>query len=715
MSGSNDSSVLAKAISNSVNASFTKIEKVLSAYLDSSKSLSASVSNELLDCADSLFSSSSSILFSANTLLVSARHLVTTSGILAASANDIMSVSQGLGDLGAIRGKASANTKKTKTDDAASGSWFDAAKNAYKETKSFLDTARGVYKEAKGIKDAWQGKGKHKGDKPRGQRLLDWLLDRESPSGSQGISVGELAAKESGVQKVFVVNWPDNLGGNLNFEIDLDLARRKKGRARKGSKTRGSAYKGKSTNRKQNKPRSIPSHQKDKGTPLSKNKAKNYSSFNRSQNKPSIIDRAKSTATSSVPAKKTASNKGAKHAGSIGGAAKRTSNIPSVTNKTSNAGKVAKGPVVSAAAKGGGNGFLSGHWKKARGVVGKVGGGTLLKSFAKKIPGVSLLMGGIGAAQRAMKGDWLGALGEVASGVAGMVPGIGTAVSTVIDGGLVAHDMINDGTPKSPQAAQKTAKKTSVPTNPAGSIKPVGHLAQTGPASARAFNMIRSASKAAKGTVARTAAKDGGGLLSGLWQGLKSKAAGITSKAGGGTILKSLAKKVPGVSLVMGGIGAVQRATQGDWLGALGETASGVAGMVPGVGTAISTIIDGTLISRDLMAEKEKQASSGAKTRGRDITYQNEASQESSRIESKVRNPETTPNQYYSNTPGANSLAGGLQVSINQVVNLAAGATAEGLEATLTQGRDRLRQEVETIVRDMFHRQRRVSFGSVNA
>ena len=48
-----------------------------------------------------------------------------------------------------------------------------------------------------------------------------------------------------------------------------------------------------------------------------------------------------------------------------------------------------------------------------------------------------------------MKGDALGALGEVASGAASIIPGIGTAVSTAIDVGMIARD------------ASKAAKETA--------------------------------------------------------------------------------------------------------------------------------------------------------------------------------------------------------------------------------------------------------------
>lgn len=78
---------------------------------------------------------------------------------------------------------------------------------------------------------------------------------------------------------------------------------------------------------------------------------------------------------------------------------------------------------------------------------GKIAGGvgkTLGKSLLKKIPIVGLLAGlGFGAT-RLMEGDWKGALGEVASGAASLIPGVGTAASVAIDAGLAARDMSNE-------------------------------------------------------------------------------------------------------------------------------------------------------------------------------------------------------------------------------------------------------------------------------
>ena len=86
--------------------------------------------------------------------------------------------------------------------------------------------------------------------------------------------------------------------------------------------------------------------------------------------------------------------------------------------------------------------------------VAKVGAKAVGKSLLKKIPGVSILAGGAFATQRAMQGDWLGAGGELLSGVAGTIPGLGTAASVGIDAALAARDMgALGGTPETRAAA----------------------------------------------------------------------------------------------------------------------------------------------------------------------------------------------------------------------------------------------------------------------
>ena len=63
------------------------------------------------------------------------------------------------------------------------------------------------------------------------------------------------------------------------------------------------------------------------------------------------------------------------------------------------------------------------------------------KSILKKIPFVGLGMGIIFAADRLRKGDWGGALLEVASGAASTIPGVGTGVSLALDAALIAKDV----------------------------------------------------------------------------------------------------------------------------------------------------------------------------------------------------------------------------------------------------------------------------------
>lgn len=84
--------------------------------------------------------------------------------------------------------------------------------------------------------------------------------------------------------------------------------------------------------------------------------------------------------------------------------------------------------------------------KSAAGVVAKnaskVAGKSLLKSAVKKIPIIGALAGLGFAASRAMSGDWTGAALEAGSGIAGSLPGLGTAASVGMDAALAARDMM---------------------------------------------------------------------------------------------------------------------------------------------------------------------------------------------------------------------------------------------------------------------------------
>ena len=73
--------------------------------------------------------------------------------------------------------------------------------------------------------------------------------------------------------------------------------------------------------------------------------------------------------------------------------------------------------------------------------VAKVGAKALGKGLLKKIPFVGLGAGLLFAGQRLMKGDFKGAMLEAASGIAGTIPGVGTAVSIGLDATLAAKDM----------------------------------------------------------------------------------------------------------------------------------------------------------------------------------------------------------------------------------------------------------------------------------
>ena len=101
--------------------------------------------------------------------------------------------------------------------------------------------------------------------------------------------------------------------------------------------------------------------------------------------------------------------------------------------------------------------------KSGKGIFGSVGkkiakslGGAGAKSLLKKIPGISILAGAGFGLSRLLEGDFTGALGELASGVAGTVPGMGTVVSTAIDAGLAARDISKETEEVVPQEEMKS-------------------------------------------------------------------------------------------------------------------------------------------------------------------------------------------------------------------------------------------------------------------
>jgi hypothetical protein len=89
-----------------------------------------------------------------------------------------------------------------------------------------------------------------------------------------------------------------------------------------------------------------------------------------------------------------------------------------------------------------------------------------------------------------------------------------------------------------------------------------------------------------------------------------AKGAGAAGKAiatTGEAAAKITGKKIPVIGAVLGGVFAVQRAMEGDYLGAGGELLSGLASTIPGFGTAASLAIDGALLARDLEKESKSE------------------------------------------------------------------------------------------------------------
>ena len=123
-------------------------------------------------------------------------------------------------------------------------------------------------------------------------------------------------------------------------------------------------------------------------------------------------------------------------------------------------------------------------------------------------------------------------------------------------------------------------------------------------------NIVAGGKKATKGI--SKVAKSGGKLLKGaskagkalLKKGAKKVAAKVGGKAiakvGAKALGKGLLKKIPFVGLGAGLLFAGQRLMAGDMKGALLEAASGIAGTIPGVGTAISVGLDATLAAKDM-------------------------------------------------------------------------------------------------------------------
>ena len=101
------------------------------------------------------------------------------------------------------------------------------------------------------------------------------------------------------------------------------------------------------------------------------------------------------------------------------------------------------------------------------------------KSLLKKIPVIGAVAGLAYGASRAMSGDFAGAGMEVASGLAGTIPGVGTAASVGIDAALAAKDagMFD----KEPAPVKATAQVATASTSLGGAIAATAAPAATKP------------------------------------------------------------------------------------------------------------------------------------------------------------------------------------------------------------------------------------------
>jgi hypothetical protein len=108
---------------------------------------------------------------------------------------------------------------------------------------------------------------------------------------------------------------------------------------------------------------------------------------------------------------------------------------------------------------------------------------------------------------------------------------------------------------------------------------------------------MKTTGKVISGAAAESAVKAGSATV------LKKTAAKSTAKVGAKlgvkALGKSVLKKIPGVGLLAGIGFGLQRAMEGDFVGAAMELASGGASLIPGFGTAASVAIDAASAARD--------------------------------------------------------------------------------------------------------------------
>lgn len=192
-------------------------------------------------------------------------------------------------------------------------------------------------------------------------------------------------------------------------------------------------------------------------------------------------------------------------------------------------------------------------------------------------------------AGRAIEGDTTGVALDSTSMALGNISGKwalpAKVAKTVLDVGIMGRDYYRWKSKDDPNAAvapgtDEGAKESGSNMSSALGVGALG----AGAAAAMKYRSMKAAGSAA-GTAGESLASTG------------AKVAGKTALKAGA---KGLGKLIPGVGLALGAYGAYSRAKDGDYLGATLEGLSGIASLVPGLGTAASLALQGGLAARDV-------------------------------------------------------------------------------------------------------------------
>ena len=256
--------------------------------------------------------------------------------------------------------------------------------------------------------------------------------------------------------------------------------------------------------------------------------------------------------------------------------------------------------------------------KEATKTATKVGAKSLGKSFLKKIPLIGAIAGiGFGL-QRAMSGDWLGAAGEMASGVLGTIPGLGTAASTAIDVGLAAKDMISPTEEIESETGGFFSSVGGFIADGASSlwsgIKSIGGGIADGFLSVRGFitdgaSSLWSGIKSIGGGIADAAIQFGGfvnEVSTGVLTGAKSLGKGVLEAAGNG--LSFIDNNIYG-GMVSKGLSTIDNIYGGVFSKGLNTVKNGL-----GIGEQSTQPIASTLPQKDLHESVRQEISSNEPT-----------------------------------------------------------------------------------------------------